>query len=262
MRVYSFGSCDGFPDRLEAPAFLIEEGKERILVDCPPHINLLLREIGLSPMDLTAIFITHLHNDHVGGLIDLIQLRMLCFLNEDVMRNAGYFTKIAAERLPIFVPLDDGDGWLDSLKRLINLNCPWQKGWCEHHKLFTTCFSTEGMRLNGVAVSWRKTKHHPLCFGYKFGDEVAISGDTMLDEEHLEWMRSAKLKFHELGYGGAHTKFDEAEKVKAALGEETLFYHVPFPVQPMMLAKGYRLAGKRWHEVVSRSPRFDTGFIK
>lgn len=72
MRVYSFGSCDGFPDRLEAPAFLIEEGKERILVDCPPHINLLLREIGLSPMDLTAIFITHLHNDHVGGMIDLI----------------------------------------------------------------------------------------------------------------------------------------------------------------------------------------------
>jgi len=32
MRVYSFGSCDGFPDKLEAPAFLIQYEKELWLV--------------------------------------------------------------------------------------------------------------------------------------------------------------------------------------------------------------------------------------
>jgi len=246
MRVYSFGSCDGFPDRFEAPAFLIQHEKELWLVDCPPHINLLLKEAGFSPMDLTAIFITHLHNDHVGGLIDLIQLRMLCFLNQEVMKAAGYFTEIAAKRLSIVLPTD-GDGWLDSLKKLIELNCPWQTNWREHHEMFTIAFNGSP-RLAGVEVAWRKTKHNPLCFGYKFGDEIAISGDTMFDREHLEWMKSAKLKFHELGYGGEHTKLDEIEKVKATLGDETYFYHVPFPVQPMISAKGYWLTEKRWYE--------------
>lgn len=247
MRVYSFGSCDGFPDKLEAPAFLIEEGKERILVDCPPHINLLLREIGLSPMDLTAIFITHLHNDHVGGLIDLIQLRMLCFLNWEVMKGVGYFSEVAVKRLPIFLP-DDCRGWLDGLAKLIELNCPWPTSWREHHGFFTAGASRTVM-AGKVTVSARITQHSPICFGYMFDDKIAISGDTMFDEAHLEWMKPAKLKFHELGYGGAHTKFDELEKVQAALGDETYFYHVPFPVQPMILAKGYRLAEKGWHEI-------------
>ena len=247
MRVYSFGSCDGFPDRLEAPAFLIQHKKELWLVDCPPHINLLLKEAGFSPMDLTAIFITHLHNDHVGGLIDLIQLRMLCFLNQEIMKSAGYFTDVATKRLPIFVPTD-GEGWLDSLKKLIELNCPWSRSWREHHELCTIAFN--GLtRIDGVEIAWRKTKHHPLCFGYKFGEEFAVSGDTMFDSEHLAWMKSAKLKFHELGYGGEHTKLDEINKVSETLGEETRFYHVPYPVQPMILAKGYRLAEKRWYEI-------------
>ena len=50
MQVYSFGALDGFPDKLEAPAFLIKEEAELWLIDVPPHINLMLRQQNLSPM--------------------------------------------------------------------------------------------------------------------------------------------------------------------------------------------------------------------
>ncbi len=123
MRVYSFGACDGFPDRLEAPAFLVEDGEELILVDCPPQINLMLKQIGFSVMDLTGVIITHLHNDHSGGLIELIQLRMLCLSKPEIMHQAGYFTNVARPKLKIKVCGLETD-WFTALRTLIENNCP------------------------------------------------------------------------------------------------------------------------------------------
>ena len=137
MRVYSFGARDGFPDQLEGPAFLYEDKskQELWLIDVPTHTNLMLRETDLSPMDLTAILVTHLHNDHVGGLIDLIQLRMICLANQDIMRQAGYFDKIATNILPIYLFGYDEEWW-QAIEQVIDKNCPDNWGdWRDYHKI-------------------------------------------------------------------------------------------------------------------------------
>jgi ribonuclease BN (tRNA processing enzyme) len=47
---------------------LIEEQGQRLLVDAGADIRFALRKIGLSYKDIQYIYITHLHNDHIGGM--------------------------------------------------------------------------------------------------------------------------------------------------------------------------------------------------
>ena len=68
--------------RLGAHAWLIETGARRILVDAGAGTMLRVRHpysgqlpgalahVGVSPTDITDIIITHMHADHIGGLMD------------------------------------------------------------------------------------------------------------------------------------------------------------------------------------------------
>ncbi len=56
-------------------AYIVEAGNRRILFDLglnkkkehPSPLLINLKQTGLSPGDLDAVFISHIHNDHVGG---------------------------------------------------------------------------------------------------------------------------------------------------------------------------------------------------
>lgn len=67
------------PPRPDLTCFLIEDGNRRLLVDAGaghglgPGAGALpgsLALIGLTPRDVDAVFLTHLHGDHVAGLTD------------------------------------------------------------------------------------------------------------------------------------------------------------------------------------------------
>lgn len=47
---------------------LLTVGKERLLIDCGSDIRFSLHALGMSYRDITDIYISHLHSDHVGGL--------------------------------------------------------------------------------------------------------------------------------------------------------------------------------------------------
>ena len=52
-------------------ALLLSSGSTHLLVDAGiscRRITASLRELGLTPEDLTAILITHTHTDHISGL--------------------------------------------------------------------------------------------------------------------------------------------------------------------------------------------------
>ena len=55
---------------------LLSGGGVHILVDCGiscKRIGEELKELGLSPTDVSGIFITHEHSDHIGGLATLVK---------------------------------------------------------------------------------------------------------------------------------------------------------------------------------------------
>lgn len=72
--VIYFGTGDGAPceDRNHA-SFLYRFGQTSILVDCGESIDRSFKASGLSYDLIDAIFLSHLHSDHVGGFFMFMQ---------------------------------------------------------------------------------------------------------------------------------------------------------------------------------------------
>jgi ribonuclease Z len=65
------GSPDLLMDRF-GPSILIEAGKEKLLFDCGRGATLRIQQLGVDWNDVTALFLTHLHSDHIVGIPDLL----------------------------------------------------------------------------------------------------------------------------------------------------------------------------------------------
>jgi len=75
MRVTVLGSGVWVGNRghsRRGPGFLVESGDSAILIDCASGTNYQLAEAGFDPNGLDALFLTHLHADHSGGVIALL----------------------------------------------------------------------------------------------------------------------------------------------------------------------------------------------
>jgi ribonuclease BN (tRNA processing enzyme) len=72
--VICFGTGDGAPceDRNHA-SFLYRLGKTTILVDCGESVDRSYKSSGLNYNLIDAIFLSHLHSDHIGGFFMFMQ---------------------------------------------------------------------------------------------------------------------------------------------------------------------------------------------
>jgi len=55
-------------DNYHSNMLLINEQGDKLLIDCGSDIRFSLHDQGMSYLDITDIYISHLHSDHVGGL--------------------------------------------------------------------------------------------------------------------------------------------------------------------------------------------------
>lgn len=55
-------------DNFQSNILLINEQNQKLLIDCGTDIRFSLYAAGLSYLDITDIYISHQHSDHVGGL--------------------------------------------------------------------------------------------------------------------------------------------------------------------------------------------------
>lgn len=68
MKITFIGSGSAFTTDNYQSNMLIEKDEQLLLVDCGSDIRFSLNSVGLSLSDITDVYISHLHADHVGGL--------------------------------------------------------------------------------------------------------------------------------------------------------------------------------------------------
>jgi ribonuclease BN (tRNA processing enzyme) len=71
MKLIFLGSGSAFTvgaDNFQSNMLIISENGQKLLIDCGSDIRFSLHAIGMSYVQITDIYISHLHSDHIGGL--------------------------------------------------------------------------------------------------------------------------------------------------------------------------------------------------
>lgn len=84
-------------------AWLVESGDTRLMVDCgvgPRRLLARLQAVGIEPDSISAVLVTHEHDDHVGAVLPLLrQVDAQAYATWGTIRASGAALDLPADRL-------------------------------------------------------------------------------------------------------------------------------------------------------------------
>lgn len=175
------------------PSILVQAGSENLLFDAGRGCLQRLRQIKLEYDKLNALFLTHLHSDHIVGLPDLWL--------------TGWLITKRAMPLKVFGPTGTNE-MVEYLQKAfaydINIREEDDHSPQEGSKLSVTEIH-QGIiyEQNGVKVIAFEVDHGVIkpAFGYRIeykGHSVVLSGDTKYSENLIKFAKGADLLIHEV----------------------------------------------------------------
>lgn len=178
MNVTLLGTGAGIPQAGRAQSSLLIRDEYLLLVDCGAGALLRMSEIGLSPLEIDTVLLTHLHLDHVADILPLAKARYLLgepWLN--VFGPAG--TEQLMRSLQSLYP------YLHSIKvdvREIEAGCRFE--------------------IRGFGVSGASAVHSvpALCYRVEGSSTVTCSGDTEPARSLVELAAGSDLLVHECSF--------------------------------------------------------------
>jgi ribonuclease Z len=194
MKVTLLGTGSPQPrmDRF-GPSILVEAGNEKLLFDCGRGATQRIEQLKVPFADVTALFLTHLHSDHVVGIPDLwlagwVRGRKLPFR---VWGPAG--TKEMMSHLEQAYQFDihvrrDVDEKLPS-QGVVVLAQDIEQG---------VAYESGGIKVTAITVDHGLVKP---ALGYRVdfaGHSVVLSGDTRYSENLIHFAEGADVVVHEV----------------------------------------------------------------
>ncbi len=192
LRVTLLGTGGPTP-RVErfGPSMLVEAGSEKLLFDCGRGTTQRLFQLHIALAEISALFLTHLHSDHVVGIPDLWL--------------TGWFR---GRKVPLRVWGPTGTremmSYLEKAYRfdvLIRSDAPEKLS--KQGVAVTVEDINQGVvyEKNGVKITAFDVDHGPVkpAFGYRIdyaGRSMVLSGDTRFSENLIEFSNGADLLIH------------------------------------------------------------------
>ncbi|KIF81413.1 ribonuclease Z [Noviherbaspirillum autotrophicum] len=162
MDLLFLGTSSGTPTKarnVTALALIEETGRDWYLVDCGEGTQHQLLHTSLSPNDLQAIFVTHVHGDHCYGLPGLLA-------------SAGMLGRTT----PLHIVAPHGiEDWIRSTQRLTQLSLPYELQ-------FTATESLGNWAMGSFLVDAVALSHRVPSYAYRFTEARA---EPRLDTEKL-----------------------------------------------------------------------------
>jgi phosphoribosyl 1,2-cyclic phosphodiesterase len=103
-------------------ATIIWSGESAVLIDCgftPGYVTIQLRKLGLNISDLDAVFITHVHGDHVNdstvGKLVRERIPIYCPPSIETHLRKKYYSAASASRQDLLKPMAKSEITLDHM---------------------------------------------------------------------------------------------------------------------------------------------------
>jgi ribonuclease Z len=190
------GSPRPLVDRF-GPSTLVEAGSERLLIDCGRGAPQRLWQLNIPLRDITAVFLTHLHSDHVMGVPDL-------WLSGWLATPFGG----RSEPVRVYGPAGTREAManvekafqVDVRSRLADEKLPPGGGSIAAEDIVEgTVYDKNGVKITAFEVDHGDAIRPAMGYRIEFaGRSVVISGDTRFSENLIKFAKGADVVIHEV----------------------------------------------------------------
>ena len=200
--IYFLGTGQAIPTaKRNHTAVLLTYKNEDILIDCGEGTQRQFRKMKLNPCNLTRIFITHWHGDHILGLPGLLQTLALNGYNKTLHVYGPYGTRkyldiildmfIFTGKIDIEIHEVDGGNILDTPDFYIQALPVFHSARC----LAYSFIEKDKIRIDKSKMKKLKIKQGPELAKLKQGNDIIINGKRIKASKLVYKEKGKKISF-------------------------------------------------------------------